>query len=51
MSAFLPFPLWFRSYNAEDPVEAWLDGLLCLKAATTPSVAAGCPIPASCELY
>jgi len=38
-------------YNAEDPVEAWLDGLLCLKAATTPSVAAGCPIPASCELY
>ena len=38
-------------YSAEDPVEAWLEGLLCLKATTTPAEMSGCPVPASCELY
>ncbi|XP_049878626.1 RNA cytidine acetyltransferase [Pectinophora gossypiella] len=37
-------------YRSGDPVEAWLNSLLCLEA-PPPSVGVGAPPPASCELY
>lgn len=39
-------------YKADDPVEAWLTGLLCLDAtiAELPWTA-GCPVPEDCQLY
>ncbi|KAI8799815.1 GNAT acetyltransferase 2-domain-containing protein [Cladochytrium replicatum] len=40
-------------YGAKDPVETWLNKLLCLDCsnAVSRSVGSGCPSPASCELY
>ncbi|KAM3966044.1 RNA cytidine acetyltransferase l(1)G0020 [Aphomia sociella] len=37
-------------YRAGDPIEAWLNCLLCLEA-PPPSPGAGAPSPASCELF
>ncbi|XP_076450186.1 RNA cytidine acetyltransferase-like [Babylonia areolata] len=37
-------------YASKDPVERWLNGLLCLDA-TVPRISAGCPAPQSCELF
>lgn len=37
-------------YANKDPVERWLNSLLCLEA-TVPRISAGCPAPQSCELY
>lgn len=39
-------------YSAQDPVESWLTGLLCLDAtiAELPWTA-GCPVPGDCQLY
>eukprot|EP00116_Pleurobrachia_bachei_P000855 sb/3461117/ len=36
-------------YKDGDPVEAWLNKLLCLDA--SPRIISGCPIPADCSLY
>ncbi|CAH1257422.1 NAT10 [Branchiostoma lanceolatum] len=38
-------------YAGGDPVEAWLNRLLCLDVSSVPRVHSGCPIPASCDLY
>lgn len=38
-------------YAAGDPVEEWLEQLLCLSADTTPPSITGCPVPTACELY
>ncbi|WFD35103.1 N-acetyltransferase 10 [Malassezia cuniculi] len=37
-------------YAEGDPVEAWLNKLLCLDATITPAVK-GCPHPSACELF
>ncbi|XP_028171316.1 RNA cytidine acetyltransferase isoform X3 [Ostrinia furnacalis] len=37
-------------YRAGDPVESWLNSLLCLEA-PAPSIGVGAPPPAACELY
>lgn len=37
-------------YRSGDPIEAWLNSLLCLDA-PPPGVGVGAPPPASCELY
>ncbi|KOB78768.1 Uncharacterized protein OBRU01_00981 [Operophtera brumata] len=37
-------------YRAGDPVESWLNALLCLEA-PAPSPGAGAPPPAACELF
>ena len=36
-------------YASKDPVERWLNGLLCLDA-SVPRIAAGCPAPQVCQL-
>lgn len=38
-------------YSAGDPVEEWLEKLLCLSADATPPSISGCPVPGACELY
>jgi len=38
-------------YAEGDPVESWLNDLLCLNAGTTPITATKCPHPEECELY
>ncbi|KAI8926506.1 GNAT acetyltransferase 2-domain-containing protein [Entophlyctis helioformis] len=42
-------------YGVKDPVESWLNKLLCLDCSTPSSsrsrIAAGCPHPSKCELY
>lgn len=38
-------------YGPNDPVEKWLNILLCLEATSEKLVVKGCPHPASCELY
>ncbi|KAH9271157.1 hypothetical protein BASA83_006701 [Batrachochytrium salamandrivorans] len=42
-------------YNINDPVELWMNKLLCLDCCTPPSsqsrIASGCPHPSKCELY
>ncbi|KAJ8331396.1 N-acetyltransferase 10 [Batrachochytrium dendrobatidis] len=42
-------------YNIKDPVESWLNKLLCLDCCTPASsksrIASGCPHPSKCELY
>jgi N-acetyltransferase 10 len=38
-------------YSSQDPVESWLNGLLCLDATIVPKRDAGCPDPKACELY
>ncbi|XP_063384664.1 RNA cytidine acetyltransferase [Cydia fagiglandana] len=37
-------------YRSGDPVEAWLNSLLCLES-PAPSVGVGAPSPAACELF
>ncbi|XP_053616527.1 RNA cytidine acetyltransferase [Plodia interpunctella] len=37
-------------YRSGDPIESWLNSLLCLEA-PTPSVGVGAPPPAACELF
>jgi tRNA(Met) C34 N-acetyltransferase TmcA len=36
---------------AGDPVERWLNQLLCLDASIVPRIPTGCPPPDKCELY
>jgi len=38
-------------YASGDPVEAWLNKLLCLDASAVPRSQTGCPLPAACNLY
>jgi N-acetyltransferase 10 len=38
-------------YAAGDPVEAWLEGLLCLKATIPRPKVSKCPVPSECDLY
>ena len=38
-------------YASGDPVEAWLNRLLCLDASSLPRSITGSPLPASCNLY
>lgn len=38
-------------YATGDPVEAWLESLLCLKATVPTNVTSSCPVPSSCDLY
>jgi len=38
-------------YASKDPVEKWLNQLLCLDANVVPRVASGCPHPSKCELF
>ncbi|KAK7099272.1 RNA cytidine acetyltransferase-like isoform X2 [Littorina saxatilis] len=37
-------------YGNKDPVERWLNNLLCLDA-TVPRISAGCPAPQACQLF
>ncbi|CAG0894582.1 unnamed protein product [Cyprideis torosa] len=37
--------------KAGDPVETWLNGLLCLDASKIQPISSGCPVPQDCELY
>ncbi|PVD33452.1 hypothetical protein C0Q70_04708 [Pomacea canaliculata] len=38
-------------YADKDPVEKWLNGLLCLDASVIPRMSSGCPAPQTCDLY
>ena len=38
-------------YSDGDPVESWLNDLLCLDASTVPHLSSGCPVPSECQLY
>jgi len=38
-------------YSVGDPVEIWLNKLLCLDATVIPRVSSGCPMPDTCDLY
>ncbi|XP_060086378.1 RNA cytidine acetyltransferase-like [Ylistrum balloti] len=38
-------------YANGDPVEKWLNDLLCLDATTVPRISSGCPLPETCDLY
>ena len=38
-------------YAEHDPVEKWLNDLLCLDATNVLRVSSGCPLPADCDLY
>lgn len=38
-------------YADKDPVEKWLNGVLCLDASVVPRVSSGCPVPQTCDLY
>lgn len=38
-------------YASKDPVEKWLNELLCLDASDVPRILSGCPLPESCDLY
>ncbi|WAR02866.1 NAT10-like protein [Mya arenaria] len=38
-------------YADKDPVEKWLNGLLCLDASEVPRISSGCPLPELCDLY
>ncbi|XP_033752198.1 RNA cytidine acetyltransferase-like isoform X1 [Pecten maximus] len=38
-------------YANGDPVEKWLNDLLCLDATTVPRITSGCPLPETCDLY
>lgn len=38
-------------YGLGDPVEKWLNALLCLDASTLPKSISGCPHPSTCELF
>ncbi|XP_072475293.1 RNA cytidine acetyltransferase isoform X2 [Notamacropus eugenii] len=38
-------------YAPGDPVEKWLNGLLCLDCLNITRIVSGCPLPEACELY
>ncbi|RKP21486.1 ribosome biogenesis ATPase [Rozella allomycis CSF55] len=38
-------------YSLNDPIEKWLNGLLCLDSQIPPKTTAGCPHPDECELF
>lgn len=38
-------------YANGDPIEKWLNGLLCLDASTVRKLTSGCPHPSLCNLY
>ncbi|KAL4224487.1 N-acetyltransferase 10 [Mactra antiquata] len=38
-------------YANKDPVEKWLNDLLCLDATDVLKISSGCPLPELCELY
>ena len=38
-------------YADKDPVEKWLNNLLCLDATDVPRITSGCPLPELCDLY
>uniref|UniRef100_UPI00398F1A4F RNA cytidine acetyltransferase isoform X2 n=1 Tax=Pristiophorus japonicus TaxID=55135 RepID=UPI00398F1A4F len=38
-------------YAPGDPVEKWLNDLLCLDCLNIPRVISGCPLPETCDLY
>ncbi|XP_012671087.1 RNA cytidine acetyltransferase [Clupea harengus] len=38
-------------YAPGDPVEKWLNELLCLDCLTIPRIISGCPLPQTCDLY
>jgi N-acetyltransferase 10 len=38
-------------YGFGDPVEKWLNDLLCLDASTVRKITSGCPHPSQCNLY
>lgn len=38
-------------YANGDPVEKWLNNLLCLDASVVPRISSGCPLPEKCDLY
>lgn len=38
-------------YAPADPVEKWLNDLLCLDCLNIPRLVSGCPLPQSCDLY
>lgn len=38
-------------YADGDPIEKWLNDLLCLDATSVVRVSSGCPLPADCDLY
>eukprot|EP00095_Tigriopus_kingsejongensis_P007801 maker-scaffold370_size193435-snap-gene-0.44 protein:Tk07801 transcript:maker-scaffold370_size193435-snap-gene-0.44-mRNA-1 annotation:"n-acetyltransferase 10 isoform x1" len=38
-------------YRPGDPVESWLNRLLCLEANMVPALSSGCPLPHDCDLY
>eukprot|EP00066_Takifugu_rubripes_P016602 XP_011605868.1 PREDICTED: N-acetyltransferase 10 [Takifugu rubripes] len=38
-------------YAPADPVEKWLNDLLCLDCLNIPRLVSGCPLPQTCDLY
>ncbi|XP_066541065.1 RNA cytidine acetyltransferase [Hoplias malabaricus] len=38
-------------YAPADPVEKWLNELLCLDCLSVPRIISGCPLPETCDLY
>ncbi|XP_071369958.1 RNA cytidine acetyltransferase [Centroberyx affinis] len=38
-------------YASGDPVEKWLNELLCLDCLNIPRLVSGCPLPQTCDLY
>ncbi|KAL6479139.1 hypothetical protein MHYP_G00125720 [Metynnis hypsauchen] len=38
-------------YAPGDPVEKWLNELLCLDCLSVPRIISGCPLPETCDLY
>uniref|UniRef100_H3DF39 RNA cytidine acetyltransferase n=1 Tax=Tetraodon nigroviridis TaxID=99883 RepID=H3DF39_TETNG len=38
-------------YAPADPVEKWLNDLLCLDCLNLPRLVSGCPLPQTCDLY
>lgn len=38
-------------YANGDPVERWLNELLCLDANVVSRISSGCPLPENCDLY
>ncbi|XP_018616345.1 RNA cytidine acetyltransferase [Scleropages formosus] len=38
-------------YAPGDPVEKWLNDLLCLDCLSVPRLISGCPLPQTCDLY
>lgn len=38
-------------YAPGDPVERWLNDLLCLDCLNIPRLISGCPLPQTCDLY